>query len=172
MGRMVTFSNENDLKDFLNNLQAGYGDRYSQQLWDHGFTTSDELANASEAVLERCGVLRAHVGNLRVKAGSAGAPYLLILQFSDCSVKVGFVAVASYFNKELPVICTRQIVFTVPVYFRRWFHLDPPGAVHAHHAAGAADCRTWPTFAVSLWKTMRLKVRTSWCVRTGGTLWF
>ena len=74
---MVTFSDQNDLKTYLNSLQAGYGDRYSQLLWEKEFRASDEIANASEAVLAGFGVLPAHVGNLRAKAGSSGAPQLL-----------------------------------------------------------------------------------------------
>ena len=61
-GNMVAFNSPEDLHDYLEGLQTGYGARYALMLWDQEVRYSEEIQNASEATLQGLGVLAAHSG--------------------------------------------------------------------------------------------------------------
>lgn len=65
---MVAFNSPEELHSYLEDLQTGYGGRYAHKLWDQEIRYTEEIENASEATLQKLGVLAAHSGNLLTKA--------------------------------------------------------------------------------------------------------
>ena len=64
----MAFNSPEDLHSYLEGLQPGYGARYAHKLWNEEVRYSEEIENASEATLQKLGVLAAHSGNLFTKA--------------------------------------------------------------------------------------------------------
>ena len=70
MGALV-LTCQNNLKHYLEAIKEGYGDKYTQSLWDNDVTSVTELAFASEGGLRQAGVLNGvHAGNINEAARS------------------------------------------------------------------------------------------------------